>query len=130
MGRVTSMIGILIALAASAYLYTHLTLYSARPAGESPTKQTVDLAGVKSDLLLLANAERGQLALEGKYATLDELVAKGSIPAGRTRRPPYSYRAEVDGAAAFRIIATYEGPPGTGAPQRVSIDQDMQIKAE
>src|SRR5512135_391319 len=121
MGRVVGLIGVLIVLVVGAYLYTQ---QAAGPSAAPATRQTVDLAAVRSDLLLLANAERGQLALEGKYAGLDELVAKGSIPAGRTRRSPYSYRAEADGAAGFRIIATYEGPPGTGAPQHVSINQD------
>lgn len=128
MGRIAGLLGILIALGVVAYLYTHQA--SAPPGNTPATKQTVDLAAVKNDLLLLANAERGQVALEGKYATLDELVAKGSIPAERTRRPPYSYTAEVNGATGFRIIASYEGPPDTGAPRRVSIDETMQIRVE
>lgn len=128
MGRAAGFVGLLIVLAVGAYLYTR---QSAGPTGGAPaTRNTVDLAAVKSDLLVLANAERGQLALEGKYATLDELVAKGSVPAGRTRRPPYSYSAEANGATGFRIIATYEGPPDTGAPRRVSIDETMQISME
>ena len=126
MGRVLGFVGLLIVLAAGFYFYKQ---QAAGP--DAPTaKATIDLAGVKSDLLMLANAERGQLALDGKYATLDDLVAKGSVPAGRTRRPPYSYSAEVNGAAGFRITATYEGPPGQGAPQRVSIDESMQIRTE
>jgi hypothetical protein len=127
MGKAVGYVGLLVALGIGAYLYTR---QSAGPAGTAATKATVDLAGVKSDLLMFANAERGQLALEGKYATLDELVEAGSLPAGRTRRPPYSYSAEVNGAAGFRIIATYEGPPGAGAPKRVSIDENMQIRTE
>ncbi len=128
MGRAAGFVGLLIVVAVGAYLYTR---QSAGPSGGAPaTKTTVDLLAVKNDLLLLANAERGQLALEGKYATLDELVAKGAIPAERTRRPPYSYSAEVDGARGFRILATYEGPPEAGAPRRISIDETMQMKTE
>ncbi len=127
MGRAFGFIGVLIVLGVGFYFYTHQT---AGPEGAATPKATIDLAGVKSDLLMLANAERGQLALDGKYATLDELVTKGSVPAGRTRRPPYSYSADVNGAAGFRITATYEGPPDQGAPQRVSIDESMQIRTE
>ena len=128
MGRALGFVGLLIVLGAGLYFYSH---QAAGPGGGAPTaKTTVDLAGVKSDLLMLANAERGQLALEGKYATLDELVAKGSVPAARTRRPPYSYSAEVNGATGFRIVATYQGPADQGAPQRVSIDETMQIRTE
>lgn len=127
MGRAFTFVGLLIVVGVGLYFYSH----QAAPAGGAPTaKASIDLVGVKSDLLMLANAERGQLALEGKYATLDDLVAKGSVPAGRTRRPPYSYSAEIDGAAGFRITATYQGPPDQGAPQRVTIDQTMQVRTE
>ena len=127
MGKAMGLVGLLIVLAVGAYFYTR----QAAPAGGAPSaKATIDLAAVKSDLLVLANAERGQLALEGKYATLDELVAKGSVPAQRTRRPPYAYSAEVNGAAGFRIIATYQGPPEQGAPQRISVDENMQFSTE
>jgi len=127
MGRALGFVGLLLALGIGAYLYTH------QGGGDQAvpvTKTTVDVIGVKNDLIALANAERGQLALEGKYATLDELVQKGSITMSRTSRPPYTYSAEVNGAAGFRIVATYGGPPDTGAPQRVSIDETMQIKME
>lgn len=124
MGKGASFLGLLLVVGLGAYLYTR---QAQGPAGASATRQTVDLVAVRNQLLVLANAERGQLALEGKYATLDELMAKGSIPAGSDRRPPYSYSAEVNGATGFRIVATYEGPPGTGAPQRVTIDETMQI---
>ncbi len=127
MGRAFTLVGVVVVLAVGFYFYAHQT---AGPDGAATPKATIDLAGVKSDLLMLANAERGQLALDGKYATLDELVTKGSVPAGRTRRPPYSYSADVNGAAGFRITATYEGPPDQGAPQRVSIDESMQIRTE
>ena len=127
MGKTIGLVGILIVLAVSAYFYTR----QAAPAAGAPSaKATVDLAAVKSDLLVLANAERGQLALEGKYASLDELVAKGSVPAQRTHRPPYEYSADINGAVGFRIIATYQGPPEQGAPQRVSIDENMQFSTE
>lgn len=127
MGRAAGFLGLLIVLVVGAYLYTR----QAAPSESAPPARVgVALAAVKNDLLLLANAERGQLALEGKYATLDELVAKGAIPAERTRRPPYSYSAEVNGATGFRITATYEGPPEAGAPKRLSIDETMQLKTE
>lgn len=127
MGRAVGFVGVLIALGIGAYLYTH------QGGGEQAapaTRTTVDVIGVKNDLIAIANAERGQLALEGKYATLDELVQKGSITLSRTGRPPYSYSAEVSGGTGFRIVATYGGPPDTGAPQRITIDETMQIRTE
>lgn len=127
MGRAVGFIGLLMVLGVGAYFYTRQT--QGAP-GATATKSTVDMVAVNNHLLMLANAERGQLALEGKYATLDELIAKGSVPAGSERRPPYSFSAEPNGASGFRIIATYNGPPDTGAPQRVSVDETMQLKTE
>ena len=126
MGRALGFVGLLLAVAIGAYLYTHQGGTQAAPA----TKTTVDVIGVKNDLIAIANAERGQLALDGKYATLDELVQKGSLTMSRTSRPPYTYSAEINGGEGFRIVATYGGPPDTGAPQRISIDQTMQVTTE
>jgi hypothetical protein len=80
-------------------------------------------------LLVLANAERSQFALDGKYLPLDELVSKGVVTMSRTRRPPYEYSAEV-GGSSFRIVATYNGAPAPGAPKRISIDDTMQVSTE
>jgi len=127
MGRTVGFIGLLIALGIGAYLYTRQAGDSKQ--GAAATRTTVDVAGVKNDLIALANAERGQFALEGKYVSLDELVSKGSISMARTSRPPYTYAAETTGSG-FRIVATYGGPPDTGAPRRISIDETMQIQTE
>lgn len=126
MSRTLGLIGVLIALAIGAYLYTQQAK-QASPAGAGNVRPTIDVAGVKSDLLVLANAERGQFALEGKYASLEELVAKGSV--SMRSRPPYRYSAEVS-ETGFRITATYEGPPASGAPRTISIDESMQIRVE
>ncbi len=126
MGKSLGLIGILIALAVGGYLYTHQG--NGGQATPAP-RATIDVAGVKNDLVSLANAERGEFALEGKYVSLDELVSKGAISSARTSRPPYTYSADVSGTG-FRIVATYGGPPDTGAPQQISIDDSMQIKTE
>lgn len=127
MGKSLGFVGLLVVLAIGGYLYTHQ--------GGSPGQTTaaavssVDVAAVKSDLLVLANAERSQFALEGKYLPLDELVSKGVVTMSRTSRPPYTYSAEV-GGSSFRIVATYRGTPQPGAPRRISIDDTMQVSTE
>ncbi len=127
MGRALGFVGLLLAVGVAGYLYTH----QGGGTGAAPaTRTTVDVVGVKNDLIAIANAERGQLALDGKYATLDELVQKGSLTMSRTSRPPYTYSAEINGGEGFRVVATYGGPPDTGAPQRISIDQTMQVTTE
>ena len=127
MGRSVGFVGLLIVLAIGGYLYTHQG--GAPGQSTAVALKTVDVAGVKSDLLVLANAERSQFALDGKYLPLDELVSKGVVTMSRTSRPPYSYSAEI-GAANFRIVATYSGDPQPGAPRRISIDDTMQVSSE
>lgn len=128
MSRTASLIGVLIAMAIGGYLYMRQaeSVSSGQPGN---VRAAVDVAGVKNDLLALANAERGHFALEGKYASLDELVQKGSISMARTSRPPYSYSAEVSDSG-FRIVATYGGPPEAGAPRTIWIDESLQIRME
>ena len=127
MGRALGFVGLLLALGVGGYLYTH------QGGGEQAapaTKTTVDVIGVKNDLISIANAERGYMALEGKYGTIEELVQKRSLSVAPSGRPGYTYSSEANGAAGFRIVATYDGPPDTGAPQRISIDETMQVKTE
>jgi hypothetical protein len=84
--------------------------------------------GVKSDLLAIAQAERSHGALQGSFASLDELRSKGELTMSRDNRGPYTYSADLS-AGAFRILATYTGSD-PGMPKTISIDQSMQISQE
>jgi hypothetical protein len=127
MGRSIGFVGLLIVLAIGGYLYTHQG--GGADTSTATAVHSVDVAGVKSDLLVLANAERSQFALDGKYLPLDELVSRGVVTMSRTGRPPYTYSAEI-GGAGFRIVATYNGTPTAGSPRRISIDETMQVSSE
>ena len=126
MGRAFGFLGLLIVLAVGMWLYTRQAK-SVMPAGAGNVRAVVDTVGVQNDLLAIANAERSQFALEGKYLPLDELRSKGviNLPTGRGG---YTYSVDV-GSDAFRAVATYSGPPGT-APQTITIDQTMEIHTE
>lgn len=128
MSRTLSLVGLLAVLVIGAYLYMRQT-QEVSPGGGGDVRAAVDVAGVKNDLLAIANAERGYFALEGKYASLDELRAKGSLTMRADGRGPYTYSADI-GASGFRIVATHSGPPSPGAPRTVSIDETMQLKTE
>jgi len=128
MTRFLGFLGLLIALAVGAYLYTHQAQSTSTALGGASPKAAIDVTGVRNDLLAFANAEKQQYALEGKYLSLGELRAKGTaIPADR--RGPYRYSAEVSDTS-FRIIATYSGPEIAGAPKSLSIGETMQIQTE
>ncbi len=127
MGRMFGFLGLLIVLAVGAWLYTRQAM-SVMPAGSGNVRAVVDVTGVQNDLLAIANAERSQFALEGKYRPLDELRSKGVINLPASGRAGYTYSVDI-GGDAFRVVASYSGPPGA-APQTISIDQTMEIRTE
>src|ERR671922_1362149 len=124
MGRTTAFLGLLIALAAGAYLVTQR---SQTPEGAGNPRSTIDVVGVKNDLVTLANAERRYFARENKYASLDELRSAGDISMPSDNRGPYLYTVDVS-ETSFRITATYTGPPDPDAIRSLSIDETMQIR--
>ena len=126
MGRIMGLLGLVIALAIGAYLWTHSAQEAATAAGGAGSpKMAIDVTGVKNDLLAFANAEKQNFALQGKYLPLDALRAAGTaIPADH--RGPYTYSADVSDTS-FRITATYSGEEIKGAPKTLSISETMEI---
>ncbi len=84
--------------------------FSQGPAGAQPPAETIDVVGVKSDLLAIAQAERMYLASHGSYVSVDELQQDGSITFSGANRRGYSYTADVDDGQHFKITATAHGP--------------------
>ena len=132
MSRSLGFIGLLIVLGIGAYIYMRqaqsVTPGGGVTGGATPLS-TIDVLGVKNDLIALANAERRHVATEGKYASIDELRSNGDISMPTNHRGPYEYSAETT-ESGFRITATYSGPPAPGVPQTLSIDETLQVKTE
>lgn len=123
MGRIFGFLSIVVTMAIGLWLYsTQIRTMSGSPATTTP-KAAAEAVGVKNDLISIANAERGYLASEGRYGTLDELVSGKYITI--TGRPPYTYEVETD-SDGFRVTATRTTP---GSPTQVSIDQTMDIQS-
>ena len=127
MGRGFGFIGLVIVLAVGMWIYTHAAK-SVTPEGSGKVTGLVDTVGVQNDLLAIANAERSQFALEGKYLPLDELRSKGVINLPASGRAGYTYSVDA-GSDGFRAVASYSGAPST-APQTISIDQTMEIHTD
>ena len=89
--------------------------------------QAIELVGVKSDLVALAQAERLYLASHPTYAELDELHEEGStslLPHGDRRG--YNYSVTFDEDKHFTITATPKEQEIKGWPT-LTIDETMHI---
>ena len=128
MGRAFGFVALILVVAAGAYIYMRQT-QNVMTAGTSSPTATVDLIGVRNDLLAIAQAERTHAAMQGSYATLETLRSQNELVMERNGRGPYSYSAEISDST-FRIVATYSGDAGSGMPKVISIDQTMQISQQ
>ena len=124
MGRAFGFILVVTVVAMGGYLYTKQAK-SVTSVGSNP-QTTVEVTGVRNDLLAVANAERRYFASNGKYVSLDELRTGGdiSVPA----RLNYSYSAQTT-ESTFKIIAVYSGPDAK-APKRITVDETMAITTD
>ena len=125
MSKTFSFLAVLAVLVVGAWYYMHQTQNVMSGETSSPTA-TVDLIGVRNDLLAIAQAERSHAALKGGFVSLEELRAQGDLTMQHDRRGPYTYSAEVSDGS-FRIVASYSGPENTGLPHSLSIDQSMEV---
>ncbi|HEV1994912.1 MAG TPA: hypothetical protein VGR03_11315 [Candidatus Acidoferrum sp.] len=124
-----SLVGVLVG-AALLFVVYHFYLKSmpATDNGTAPT-QAISLTGVRSDLLQIAQAERGYIATNGHCTALDELISSNSLSMARTERDGYSYTVECSGGdftAAARHL-----PAPAGSPIRYpnfAIDSSMQVR--
>ena len=127
MRGVMSMLGLVVVLAAGLFIYkSYFTAgSSATTLGSNNPRAVADVTGVKNDLIAMAQAERTYMALNGRYASLEELQSSGNLAIDPSRgRLGYSYSANVSDRH-FTISASYSGP-ATGMPS-LSIDESMQI---
>jgi hypothetical protein len=128
MGRAFGFISLILVVAVGAYIYMRQT-QSVMTAGTSSPTATVDLIGVRNDLLAMAQAERSHGAIHGGFVSIAELRSQGELAMQRDNRGPYIYSAEVSDSS-FRIVATYSGREGSGLPRTISIDQSMEISQQ
>jgi hypothetical protein len=97
-------------------------------AGTAST-QAINLTGVRMDLLQIAQAERGNLALNSKCVSLDELISSGALNMANTGRDGYTYEVNCTSGADFQAVARH-APAADGAPIRyptLAINSSMQV---
>ena len=100
--------------------------FSQGPTGSQPPAETINVVGVKGDLLSIAQAERTYLASHGSYASVSELQQDGSLTFSGANRRGYNYTAETDDGQHFKITARPSDPAKASWPT-LSIDENMQV---
>jgi hypothetical protein len=126
MRHVASAVGLLIVAAILLFVYRSY-LSQAQPSGVTTPRQTVDVVGVKSDLLAIGQAERLYQAQHGSYASLSDLASSGAMAITPSPRPGYTYNVQSS-TDSFQVTAqcTPAAPPGC---VNYAIDQTMEIHA-
>ncbi len=119
--------GMLVVLVIGLFVYKFY--FTAGQAAVRPATmvQTVDVIGVKNDLLGIAQAERVYQAEHSTYGSLDDLVSSGAMAYKKTGRKGYTYDAEAS-TDSFRITAQCTDTAPAGCTN-FAIDQTMQITA-
>lgn len=98
-------------------------------AGTAST-QAINLTGVRMDLLQIAQAERGNTALNSNCVSLDELISSASLSMSRSGRDGYTYEVSCAGGVEFQVVARH-APAPEGSPIRyptLAIDSSMQVR--
>jgi hypothetical protein len=120
-----SLAGLLIValLAALVYKYYFSSLQSA---GTGTPAQTIDIVGVKNDLIGIAQAERAHQAMQGSYTSLDALISSGELTMKQTGRNGYTYSVETTDQS-FRAIAHCPTATFPGC-SNYAVDQSMEVQ--
>jgi len=122
--RVFGFLGTVVTLAIGMYIYSLQVKTLTPGAGSGSPEEVATITGVKNDLIGIASAERGFLASQGRYASLDELIS-GNYITIKGERPPYIYDVEIN-SGNFRATATRTTK---GAPAQFWITDAMQVQA-
>ena len=119
------LIGLLVAVLIGGLIYKFY--FTQQSAGTATPIQTIDVVGVKNDLLAIAQSERAYQAEHGSYASLDDLVSSGAMSMAKRGRDGYTYDVETS-ADGFRAVAHC---PSTTSPgcTNYSVDQTMEVQA-
>jgi hypothetical protein len=98
-----SLIGVLVAGLIVGYIYKTQYAGTATTA-VAPVRQTIDVVGVKNDLMGIAHAERDYQALNLKYGSMDDLTSSGTLRMVKPGRDGYTYEVTTTDQN-FRVVA-------------------------
>jgi competence protein ComGC len=94
--------------------------------GTGTPAQTINIVGVKNDLIAIAQAERAYQAEHGSYASLDDLTSNGAVTFEKRGRQGYTYEIQ-NPAGGFRVVAHCPAATSPGCADYF-IDQTMEVQ--
>lgn len=106
------------------YIYSQQAKSVSGSGPNANPETTVNVIGVKNDLIAIANAERQYNAEQARYASLEELTSSKYLTMSGSR-PPYTYNVETSGSS-FRVTADTTAP---GAPPHLWVDESMVVQS-
>ena len=118
------LLSLIVAVAIGMFIYSRQAQSVSGSAPNANPETTINVVGVKNDLIAIANAERAFNADQGRYASLEELTS-GKYMTIRSERPPYAYSVDVTGSS-FRVNAETSAP---GAPPHLWVDESMVVQS-
>jgi hypothetical protein len=118
------LLSLIVAVAIGMFIYSRQAQSVSGSAPNPNPETTINVVGVKNDLIAIANAERAFNADQGRYASLEELTS-GKYMTIRSERPPYAYSVDVTGSS-FRVNAETSAP---GAPPHLWVDESMVVQS-
>jgi hypothetical protein len=120
------LVGLLVVVAIAGFIYKYDLTQSSAPGVATPI-QTIDVVGVKNDLLAIAQAERAYQAEHGSFVSLSDLNSSGAMSLSKTSRDGYTYEVQPE-TENFHAIAHCPAATTPGCVN-YSIDQTMEIQA-
>jgi len=121
-----SLVGLLVVAAVVGLVYKYYFSQSQQAAPISHPTQTIDVIGVKNDLLGIAQAERIYQTEHNSYGSLDDLVSSGAMAMKKPGRDGYTYEATVS-SDGFLVTAHCPSASLPGCMNYV-IDQTMEVR--
>ena len=90
-----------------------------------PPQQQIDVVGIRSELLVIGQAEGRYLVAHSAYGTLEQLHEDDLLTSPPDRRG-YIFNVAVDGNQGFTVTATPSDPNKKDWPT-LAMDQTMQV---
>jgi hypothetical protein len=120
-----SLIGLLVVALIAVMIYKFY-FQRLQATGAAAPMQTINIVGVKNDLLGIAQAERAYQAEHGAYASLSDLTSSGALTMKSSGRDGYIYDVDLSGSG-FRAFTHCPTATQPGC-QNWSVDQSMEVQ--